>query len=120
MTSLEGSWRAWSYPPGVSYPPDAGIDIAGYGVCAADGRLGTVTEAAFDPDGGYVIAETGGWIIATTVMLPAGIVTMIGADDRTVHVDRTLRQITDAPHYDPDRRDDPAYRTALATYYEPA
>lgn len=118
MTTIESSWDPWTFPPGAGYPPDAGIDITGYEVCAVDGHFGTVTEAVFQPGQSHIIADTSGWIFATTVMLPAAIITMIGTD-RIVHVDRTRQQLGEAPAHQVERRHDPSYLTALTDYYRP-
>lgn len=106
MTTTGSSWNAWTYPPGAGHPADAAIDIAGYEVCVVDGRVGTVTEAVFEPGASYVIVDTDGWVLSTTVMLPAAVVTLVGSD-RTVHVGCGRQQIYEAPAYRPERRNEP-------------
>jgi hypothetical protein len=98
-------------------PPDVGIDIGGYEVRATDARVGTVTEAVFEQGASYVIVDTDGLVLSTTVMLPAGVVTLVGTD-QSVHIDCRRQQIHDAPTYLPERRNHPTYLTELADYYQ--
>jgi hypothetical protein len=101
----------WSYPDG-----DAG-DIGGYTVFAADGPIGHVdTHSASDGDG-FLLVETGPWILDRTVMLPAGVLGRIDHAQRAVHVTRTKDDIKHAPEYREACHDDEAYRDDLAGFY---
>jgi hypothetical protein len=101
----------WSYPNG-----DSG-DIGGYTVFAADGPIGHVDRHSASDGDGFLLVDTGPWILGRTVMLPAGIVERIDHAQRTVHVTRSKDDIKHAPEYHDACHDDAAYRDDLAGFY---
>ncbi|MEU5786017.1 PRC-barrel domain-containing protein [Micromonospora lupini] len=108
-------------PDGAHDGPDAPgpgtpVDLVGYHVQASDGRIGTIDETSDDADAGYLVVDTGPWILGQKVLLPAGTVERVDHLDRVVHVDRTRQEIKDAPSYDPESADR-EYRDRVGRYY---
>ena len=93
------------------------MDLTGFSVEATDGSIGKVDEATYETSRSYIVVDTGPWIFGKKVLLPAGVVERIDLDSETVFVSRTKDEIKNAPEYDEERRDDPAYRGELGTYY---
>lgn len=106
----------WGYGSESSYT--AGTNLTGYKVEATDGTVGKVDEATYDGGSSYIVVNCKPWLIGKHVMLPAGTITRIDAQEETIHVNRTKDQIKDAPVYTEDLRGDAAYRGTLGTYYE--
>src|SRR5262245_29176655 len=50
-------------------------------------------------------------------MIPAGVITRVDHDDRTVYVTLTKEQIKQAPDFEEARREQEAYRKELADHY---
>lgn len=94
-----------------------GLDLAGYKVEAVDGKVGRVDELISEAGGSYLVVDTGPWIFGRKVLLPAGTVNNIDADDRTVYVDRTKEQIKDSPELEAEHYADAAYRDQVGKYY---
>jgi hypothetical protein len=105
----------WNYreQPGLV----GGVDLVGYRVEATDGHIGKIDQASAAVGDSWLVVDTGPWIFGKKVLLPAGTVCNVDADENRVYVDRTKAQIKDAPEYDPERTDDPAYRDKLGDYY---
>jgi hypothetical protein len=108
----------WNHRPETGWT--AGADLTGYAVEAADGRIGKVDRHSADTDGAHLVVDTGPWIFGHQVLLPAGTVTGIDHEARTVHVGRTKDEIKAAPEYvhltavlSPD------YVRTLGAYYRP-
>jgi len=93
--------------------------LTGYGVEAADGSIGKIDEASYDVGAGYIVVDTGPWILGKKVMLPAGVIDRVDRDEEKVYVNRTKEQIKNAPEFDPDRSRDETYRSGLGSYYGP-
>ena len=49
--------------------------------------------ASYDVGAGHIVVDTGPWIFGRKVMLPAGVMTSVDTDNRTVTVNRTKDQI---------------------------
>lgn len=94
-----------------------GTDITGFSVEAVDGSIGKVDEASNDVGTSYVVVDTGPWIFGKKVMLPAGVIDRIDADERQVFVNRSKDEIKDAPEFDETGYRDEAYRGDLGGYY---
>jgi hypothetical protein len=92
-------------------------DLTGYKVEALDGSIGKIDEASYDVGAGYIVVDTGPWIFGKKVMLPAGVISRIDADDEDVYVNRTKDQIKNAPEFDEERYHDDTYRSGLGSYY---
>ena|SRR5436190_15773938 len=85
-----------------TYRSDAwgGIDLTGFGVEAIDGGIGKIDDATYDVGSSYIVVDTGPWIFGKKVMLPAGVIDRVDADDEKVSVDGTKDEIKDAPEFD--------------------
>jgi hypothetical protein len=95
----------------------AGFDLTGFGVEALDGGIGKIDEATHDVGSSYIVVDTGPWIFGKKVMLPAGVIDRVDADDEKVYVDRTKDEIKNAPEFDEDTYTSEDYRSNLGTYY---
>ena len=95
----------------------SGTDIVGFDVEATDGSIGSVDEATYDAASSYLVVDTGPWIFGKKVLLPAGVVGRVDADDRRVWVNLTQSQIKNAPEFDEFRYQDEDYRTSIGAYY---
>lgn len=94
------------------------VDLTGYKVEATDGSIGKVDDATYETGRGYMVVDTGPWILGRKVLIPAGLVERIDHDDDKVYVDRTKDEIKDSPEFDPDKhRDATDYRERLGDYY---
>jgi hypothetical protein len=93
--------------------------LADYAVEATDGGVGKIDEATDEVGASCLIVDTGPWIFGKKVMLPAGVITAVDADDRVVRVDRSKEEIKNAPPFNPDRDRTDTYRAELAAYYAP-
>ena len=96
----------------------SGLDLVGYDVEALDGKVGTVDEASVETDNGWLVVDTGPWILGRKVLLPAGTVDNVDHAGRAVYVDRTRALIENSPGYDPDTFGKPDYRERVGRYYE--
>jgi hypothetical protein len=95
-----------------------GVDLHDFSVEATDGGIGTVHEATNDVGSCYIVVDTGPWILGKKVMLPAGVINRIDADERKVYVDRTKDEIKDAPEFDEDLYTSNEYRSTIGSYYQ--
>jgi hypothetical protein len=104
----------WAYRE----PAWTSANLVGYSVEALDGSIGKVDESSYDVGAGYLVVDTGPWIFGKKVMLPAGTLSQVSIETKTVFVNRTKDQIKNAPEFDePSYRDD-SYRTGLGSYYD--
>ena len=104
-----------SYAAGDEWAPG---ELVGYQVEALDGSLGTVDESSADADDGYVVVGMRRWNVGRNVVIPTDLLRRADAHHRTVHVDRTRREIRKAPRPDPGTSPDRAQLEALRRYYE--
>ena len=95
----------------------AGMDLTGFGVEALDGGIGKIDEATHDVGSSYLVVDTGPWIFGKKVLLPAGVIDRVDADDEKVFVNRTKDEIKDAPEFDEDTYLSDDYRSNIGTYY---
>ncbi|ADB33032.1 hypothetical protein Kfla_3982 [Kribbella flavida DSM 17836] len=109
---------AWTFRPDAGHRDD--LDLAGYTVHATDGEIGRVDRAELSGSRGGLTVSTGprllGHALLLPVLVPAGVVHHIDEATRTVHVDRSGREIDGGPPFDPDD-EAPAYRDSVAAYY---
>lgn len=116
-TSREhATWKPWTYRVPVG-TVGGDRDLVGFDLEAADGGIGTIDEATYDVGASYVVVDTGAWIFGTRTMLPAGTITRVDRERRTVHVARTRNEIKDAPRLPKGTGPDQEYRNRLAAYY---
>ncbi|MGW7111058.1 PRC-barrel domain-containing protein, partial [Streptomyces xanthophaeus] len=78
----------------------AGADLTGYKVEATDGSIGKVDKHSDEVGSSYIVVDTGPWIFGKEVLLPAGTISRIDADDEKIFVERTKEQIKNAPEFD--------------------
>ena len=97
----------------------ADLDLTGFTVEAADGKIGKIDEATHEVGGSYLVVDTGPWIFGKKVLLPAGIIRDVDLDSETVLVSPTKDQIKNAPEFDETQYRDQAYRDRIGTYYGP-
>jgi hypothetical protein len=105
----------WNYRPDAGWTAEQ--EIVGYHVEATDGGIGKVAATSHAMDESYVVVDTGPWIFGRKVLLPAGTVTRIDHEDRTVYLDQTKEQIKSSPDYDPDMWGEPGYRDKIGGHY---
>jgi hypothetical protein len=106
----------WAYTPTSGHTPDA--DLTGYRVEATDGHIGKVDKHSDEVGSQYIVVDTGIWIFGKEVLLPAGTITTITHEDKTVHVARTKDEIKSAPEFDKEKHlGDPHYRDQLGGHY---
>ena len=106
----------WTYSENVR-TSGSGLDLSGYKVEAIDGSIGKVDEASSDVGASYIVVDTGPWIFGKKVMLPAGVIDRVDADDEKVYVTRSKDEIKNAPEFDRAGYREPAYRDELGGYY---
>jgi hypothetical protein len=82
------------------------VDVVDFDVEARDGAIGTVDEATWDVRAGRIVVDTGPWIFGRKVILPAGVIERIDADERRVYVACTKDQVKEAPEYDDESLDE--------------
>ena len=80
-------------------------DLVGYEVEAPGGRLGVVVRASSSAPAAYLVVDAAA-AIAGTRLVPAGAVTSMHHDGRTVRIALTRVQLADAPAYEDDTLDD--------------
>lgn len=106
----------WGYQPTTGY--STGTDLTGYKVEATDGSIGKVDKHSDEVGSSHLVVDTGVWIFGKHVLLPAGTISRIDTDNKTVHVDRTKEQIKNAPEFDKDKHTgDAGYHEQVGGYY---
>jgi hypothetical protein len=99
--------------------PDWGsLDLTGFEVEAADGGIGRVDKRTRDVPTGFMVLDTGTWLLGETVILPVGVVHSIDLDDGKVFVDRTKDEIKDAPAFDERRLGDDLFQQEVGEHFE--
>ena len=107
----------WTYRDDVV--SSTGGDVVGYDVDAIDGSIGKVDETSLAADNSHIVVDTGWWIFGKKRLIPAGTVTAVDHDARTVTVSLTKDQIKDAPDYDENAVLDDVSRGPYNSYYGP-
>ncbi|MFB7648843.1 PRC-barrel domain-containing protein [Streptomyces sp. NPDC056085] len=96
----------------------AGADLTGYKVEATDGSIGKVDKHSDEVGSAYIVVDTGPWIFGKEVLLPAGTIERIDADEQKIYVDHAKEQIKNAPEFDRDKHlGNSGYNEELGTYY---
>jgi len=90
--------------------------LDGFEVRASDGSIGTVDKATYDVGASYIVVDTGPWIFAKRVLLPAGVIQRVERDAGVVHVGRSREEIRSAPEFEGGSMTT-AYRDQLGRYY---
>lgn len=106
----------WNYPSAAGHTP--GADLTGYKVEAMDGSIGKVDKHSHEVGDQYIVVDTGAWIFGKEVLLPAGTITSVDAEAKTIHVARSKDQIKAAPEFDKDKHvGNTEYHHELGTHY---
>ncbi|UQW99688.1 PRC-barrel domain-containing protein [Streptomyces sp. RerS4] len=106
----------WGHAHGTGYVP--GIDLVGYKVEATDGSIGKVDKHTEDVGRSYVVVDTGPWIFGRRVLIPAGLIVRVDAEDETVHLSCTRDHVKDSPDFAKhEREDEPTFVTMIENYY---
>ena len=92
-------------------------DLEGFEVEARDGSIGKIDEASNEVGAGYIVVDTGPWIFGKKVLLPAGVISRVDADEEKVYVNRTKDQIKNAPEFDENNYREETYRSGVGSYY---
>ena len=103
----------WNYR-NTSWTQDA--DLVGYSVEATDGSIGKIDDATNETAASYVVVDTGPWIFGKKRLIPAGAITDVDHDDKTVSVTMTKDEIKSAPDYEASTWGDDS-RAQHAEYY---
>jgi hypothetical protein len=77
-----------------------GFDLAGYDVRATDGSIGSVDAATDQVSNAYLVVDTGIWIFGKKRVIPAGVVSAVDHENKTILVTLTKDQVKAAPDYD--------------------
>ncbi|MGW6847002.1 PRC-barrel domain containing protein [Streptomyces sp. NPDC054958] len=104
------------------YRQDSGYtsreSLVGFTVEAADGVVGQVDRQEDQPGTQHLVVDTGVWVFGRSVLIPAGAVTVIDTDARTVTVAPSREQIKAAPRFTTDSETaDHRYLSAVGNYY---
>ncbi|MFJ4920302.1 PRC-barrel domain containing protein [Streptomyces sp. NPDC088725] len=106
----------WTYPPQVSYLPEQ--SLVGFTVETPSGTIGHVDRQVDRTGMRHLIVDTGVWVFGKSMLVPAGAVSAIDMEARTVKVTRTRDEIKEAPRFTTDSEtSDPAYLAAVGRYY---
>jgi hypothetical protein len=95
------------------------LDVQGFEVVATDGDIGKDRRGDVRRRSSFIVVDTGPWIFARKVLLPAGVIERIDLDGRKVQVRLTKDRIKNSPEFDPaveDYRSDTS-RERVGSYY---
>jgi hypothetical protein len=105
----------WTYRETVA----GTTDLTGYEVEAIDGSIGKVDEATNEVGASYIVVDTGPWIFGKKVLLPAGVIDRVDAEEEKAYVNRSKDEIKNSPEFDESRYTEPGYRDEVGSYYGP-
>ena len=108
----------FSVDTGIGSDPTQGIDVSGFEIEATDGHIGKVDEATYEANAHGLVVDTGPWILGKKVVLPAGVIDRVDAEEEKVYVRRTKDQIKDSPKFGETELDHDA-RGEIGDYYGP-
>ena len=99
-------------------PVSAGdVDLSGFEVRGRDGSIGVVDKATNKVSASYLVIDTGDWHPDHQVILPALTVERIDPEKRVVFVDRTRKEIEDAPDVTRAEMRAARFQDRLSGYY---
>lgn len=93
------------------------MSVVGYDVLATDGRIGTIDGSSGRFGVSCLVVDAEPWIDGRMILVPAGTVTEIDREDRTVRLDRSRADVEESPGYDPKIFTRPQYRDRVAHYF---
>jgi hypothetical protein len=93
-----------------------GLDLTGYEVEATDGPIGKIDMATHDVGASYIVVDTGVWNPhGPRVVLPAAAIERVGS--ARVFLNRSQKEIRDAPPFDGKGGFEGRERALLDSYY---
>lgn len=104
----------WSHRTGVGWSEG---QVVGYDVEAVDGPIGKVDQATAETDRAHIVIDTGFWIFGKRRLVPAGLVSAVDHEARTLRLSLSKDQVRAAPDYE-ETLDDEAH-DRHSTYYDP-
>jgi len=110
----------WNWPPDSGWSPQR--NLIGYHVKATDGNVGKIDMATHAQDASYLVVDARRWIFGSTLVVPAGLVSVIDHSEQNVYLICTKELVKSAPPLKPvdgkfTNRPD---RDKLARYYRAA
>jgi len=66
---------------------------------------------------GFIVVDTGPWILGKKVLLPAGILQSVDPDEQKIYVDRPKDEIKNAPEFDENTFHQTPYQDEIGSYY---
>ena len=108
----------WIFSVESGIDPTGGVDVTGFRVEAEDGHIGKVDEATYEENAHGLVVDTGPWIFGKKVVVPAGVIDRVDADEEQVFVHRTKDQIKDSPKFGETTLDEGS-RSEIGDYYGP-
>ena len=106
----------WSYRDEY-HIPSGDLDFSGFEVIGRDGSIGTVDRATNKVSASYLVVDTGDWHPGHQVILPAATVESVDGDRRVIRVDRSRKEIEEAPDVTPHDMRTARYQDRLHGYY---
>ncbi|MFG2622447.1 PRC-barrel domain containing protein [Streptomyces sp. NPDC048507] len=95
-----------------------GGDLTGYKVEAADGSIGKIDKHSDEVGSSYVVVDTGPWIFGKEVLLPAGTIDRVDAQEKKIYVGWTKDQIKAAPEFEKEKHlGNEDYHREVGGYY---
>lgn len=105
----------WSYRADMTMTD---VDLAGYDVETKDGHIGKVDAADWEVGSSHLVVDTGFWIFGKKRVIPAGVVSRVDHDARTVFVNMTKEDVKSAPDWDESWTATPDTRAVLNDYFD--
>ncbi|QMU77330.1 PRC-barrel domain containing protein [Streptacidiphilus sp. PB12-B1b] len=119
MPTTASSDALWDYRENTGR--SLGMSVTGFTVRASDGRVGTVLRTHNDPGRAHLIVTTGPWVFGQELAIPAGLITKVDPEHKTVVLACSRAQAKQAPRYRPDAQNAwDSYRESATDYYTSA
>ncbi|MDP9429305.1 MAG: PRC-barrel domain containing protein [Actinomycetota bacterium] len=93
------------------------VDLSGFEVMGRDGSIGIVDKATNKMSASYLVVDTGDWHPDHQVILPAATVERIDPEKRVLFVDRTRKEVEEAPDVTPEKIRTASFQDRLSGYY---
>jgi hypothetical protein len=104
----------WSHRDEAGWSEGA---VVGYDVEAVDGSIGKVDQATAETGRAHIVIDTGHWIFGKKRLIPAGLVTAVDHETRTLRLSLSKDQIRAAPDYEAELDDESRQRHS--EHYDP-
>jgi uncharacterized protein YrrD len=95
-------------------------EVAGYGIAARDGSIGTVEDLLFDEQDWtirFLVIDTRKWLPGRHVVVPVERVDHVSWGERAVFVELSQDEVRSSPEYDPDALLTPEHEAILNAHY---